>query len=102
MKSSSARIVAMTIAALAVAGVLLTPGVRAESGVTKHGFVHNIADDRNVEKVGGIYEPEGMDKYMRRKFEQVYDDIARLEGKIDGMQSQLESIEDKLTKMSKG
>ncbi|MBI3306469.1 MAG: hypothetical protein HYZ84_01495 [Candidatus Omnitrophica bacterium] len=57
----------------------------AESGVVRHGVTHNIAADRKVEKVGGIYEPEGLDKYLKRKFDELGEKIDKLSQKVDAL-----------------
>ncbi|MDD5671845.1 MAG: hypothetical protein PHN49_09410 [Candidatus Omnitrophica bacterium] len=48
-------------------------------GVNKKGFVWNIAKDRRVEKVGGVYQPEGEDVYLSRRLEQLQGDIKSLQ-----------------------
>lgn len=47
-----------------------------DTGVKRYGVVHNIAEDRHIEKIGGAYEPEGIDKYNRRHFDRIHDEIA--------------------------
>ncbi len=44
------------------------PGFTADNdeGVKKFGVVFDIAKDRKVENVGGLYQPEGLDKYIKR------------------------------------
>jgi hypothetical protein len=59
---------------------------RAQSGESRYGVIHNIAEDREVERVGGIYEPEGLDKYMKRKFDELH-------GRLDEMGERLKVIE---------
>ena len=54
-----------------------------EAGVKSHGVVHNIAEDRQIERIGGIYQPEGLDKYMKRKFDAMSQKIGELENKVD-------------------
>lgn len=61
-----------------------------ESGGQKHnGVIYNIADDRQVEKVGGIYEPEGLDKYMKRRFD-------TMDAKLNDIQGQLEKMAEQM------
>ena len=67
-----------------------------EEGVKKYGVVHNIAEDREVIKVGGQYEPEGLDKYMKRKFDQLFSQIESLEGKINNLTSQISELKQKI------
>jgi hypothetical protein len=58
--------------------------------VRRLGVALNIAEDRKMENIAGIYQPEGLDKYMQRYFEQlsakvdrVIDQNNRLEKKVD-------------------
>lgn len=63
-----------------------------DQGITKHGFVHNIAPDRRVEKVGGIYEPESLDKYIQRHMENLSKQVSDLDAKISRVETQLKEI----------
>lgn len=63
-----------------------------DAGVVRYGVTHNIAEDRVVQKIGGIYEPEGLDKYMKRKFDEIH-------AKIDTMQEKLTAIESDIKAM---
>ncbi len=65
-----------------------------DASVRKLGVAWNIAEDRKMENIGGIYEPEGLDKYMRRYFEQLSAKVdllieqgSRLEKKVDELLS---------------
>jgi len=55
-------------------------------GVLAAGVVHNIASDRKVEKIGGIMQPEPLDGYLKRLFEE-------LSKKIDVIDQRLQNIE---------
>jgi len=86
----------MIFGLLAAAGLILITAKGSEAqegGQKKYGVIHNIADDRLVERVGGIYEPEGIDKYMKRKFDEVSAQIAGLERKMADVEQKLDSIE---------
>lgn len=61
-------------------------------GVKAFGVIYNMAEDRTVERVGGKYEPEGLDKYMKRKIEAVQADIKVVNDKITAMQKQMAEI----------
>lgn len=63
--------------------------------VRKLGVSWNMAEDRKIENNGGIYEPEGLDKYMKRLVE-------GLSAKIDQVIAQNERIEKKLNKLVPG
>jgi hypothetical protein len=65
-----------------------------DTSVRRSGVSWNIAEDRKMENNRGIYEPEGMDKYMKRYFDQLLmkiDQLAeqnnRLEKKVDELVS---------------
>ena len=62
--------------------------------VRKMGVAWNIAEDRKMENSGGVYQPEGLDKYMKRYFDELsakVDQLAeqnnRLEKKVDELLS---------------
>lgn len=69
------------------------------SGVVRYGVTHNIAEDRKVEKVGGIYEPEGLDKYMKRKFDDLEAKIEGLAEKIEGLTRSIKDIDSKVAQI---
>jgi len=48
------------------------------------GVVRNIASDRKMEKIGGISEPEGLDKYIKRRMDALDSALAELAEKIGG------------------
>lgn len=47
-------------------------------GVKVKGFVHNIAQDREVKKIGGQYQPEGLDIYLKRHIDRLYQQMENL------------------------
>lgn len=61
-------------------------------GVKKHGVVHNIAEDRRVEKVGGLYEPEGLDIYMKRHLDTLESQVRALEGKLETVNKKIDEV----------
>ena len=63
-----------------------------DEGIEKVGVIHNIAGDRLVENVWGIYQPEGIDKYMKRRFDQVEGDIAAVNAKLAAISKQIEGL----------
>ncbi len=67
-----------------------------EAGQKKYGVVQNIAEDRVVERVGGIYEPEGIDKYMKRRFDMLADQLNKMDSRLANIESQITGI---VTKM---
>jgi len=64
-----------------------------DSGVKSKGIVHNIAGDRLVERVGGLYQPEGLDKYMKRRFDQLEDRLGELENQMGEMLTILQKLD---------
>ncbi len=60
-----------------------------DQSVKKLGMAWNIAEDRNIENDGGIYQPEGLDKYMKRL-------ISNLSAQIDQLDKQNQRLEKKL------
>ena len=69
-------------------------GSEKDVSVRKLGVAWNIAEDRKMENISGIYEPEGLDKYMKRYFEQLSSKVDqlieqnnRLEKKVDELLS---------------
>lgn len=63
-----------------------------EQGVKKYGMTYNIAQDREVIKVGGIYEPEGLDKYLKRRLDKVDAQLAELDGKLAKIDEDLQKF----------
>jgi len=57
-----------------------------DKGVRAQGVIFNIAEDRQIERIGGIYEPEGLDKYLKRKFDAV-------EGQLEALTRAISTIE---------
>lgn len=66
---------------------------KEEQGVLVNGVFLNIAKDRKIEKVGGIYEPEGLDKYVERR-------INLLDDRLQKMEEQMQETNRKLDKLS--
>jgi hypothetical protein len=65
-------------------------------GVKKYGVVHNIAEDRIFENIGGLHEPEGLDKYMKRHFDSLQLKINELSGEIRALTMQVNDVKKKL------
>ena len=87
----------LAITAVMVLSVLAVPAAYAqseddESGIMKKGVVHNIASDRRVERIGGVYQPEELDKYMKRRFDEIITRLAEIEARIDQLDGTLYEI----------
>lgn len=89
------------------AGILLSVGhggiLRAESGVSnqdesvkKLGVAWNIAEDRKIGNYAGVYQPEGLDVYMKRYFDQFSAKIDLLTQKIAQLSEQGNRLEKKV------
>ena len=63
-----------------------------DASVRKLGVAWNIAEDRKMENIGGVYEPEGLDKYVKRYFEQ-------LSSKVDQLIEQSNRLEKKVDEL---
>lgn len=61
--------------------------------VRKLGVAWNMAEDRKMENIGGMYEPEGLDKYMKRYFDQ-------LSAKVDQLIEQSKRLEKKVDELT--
>ncbi len=76
---------------------LFSCGLRAEEegngGVKKYGVTYDIAEDREVVKVGGVYGPEGLDRYMKRKFDSMIQKLTELGEKIDKIESRTQEMQ---------
>lgn len=89
---------------LILAGSAALPVLRLhadEAGEKRYGVVQNIAEDRKVERVGGIYEPEGLDKYMKRRFDAMDSRLDELNAKMDDLGARLDKALKGLEKENK-
>jgi hypothetical protein len=73
----------------------------ALGGVVSHGIVHNIARDRRVIKTAGLWEPEGVDKYMKRHFDALSTKIDKLGNQIKSMERKMGDMTRKMDNMTK-
>lgn len=94
-------------------GIFFMTGIAAaadvsseDQGVKKLGVVWNIAEDRRIENDGGLYQPEGLDKYMRRLVNELSERIDQLvrqnqvlEEKIDKLLQQNDALEKKISQL---
>ena len=62
------------------------------------GVAWNIADDRKLENTAGVYGPEGLDKYMKRYFDQLFAKTDQLSSKIDKLSAQIAALEKSIPK----
>ena len=68
-----------------------------DSGVKVKGFVYNIAPDREVKKIGGIYEPEGLDLYLKRHLDRLTSEIGQLQEDVGEMKKDIREIRELLS-----
>lgn len=66
-----------------------------DQSVKKVGVAWNIAEDRQIENDGGLYQPEGLDKYMKRLFEGLSDKIDRLAEQNQRLEQKIDSLIEK-------
>ncbi len=64
------------------------------------GLHFKIAEDRKMEKSGKYIEPEGLDKYLGRKFEKLYGVIEELSGRITAIDERITRLEESIAKLS--
>ncbi len=91
----------LCVALLFSAHVLWPQDEDKEEGIKKYGVIHNIAEDRQVIRVGGSYEPEGLDKYIKRQIDGLLLKITDLDAKIAQIQPVLEQKQKKLLRFKK-
>jgi len=63
-----------------------------DQGVKVNGVIFDMANDRRVETVGGIAQPEDMSKYVQRKIDGVNAQISSLQSKVDHMEEQMDNM----------
>jgi hypothetical protein len=61
-------------------------------GVTINGVIFDVAEDRKTETIGGLTQPEGLDKYMKRHFDTLEQKIGALSTKISDLQQQIKDL----------
>lgn len=69
-----------------------------DASVRKLGVAWNIAQDRKMENISGVYEPEGLDKYMKRYFDQLSSKMDQLSAKVDKLSAQVTVLQELSTK----
>lgn len=101
MKKTVLRV--LPVAAVFFAGgLMISSGLFAqEGGQKKYGVIHNIAEDRQVERVGGIYEPEGLDKYMKRRFDDIVTRLEALDSRLGAIEAELVSLREMMEQEQK-
>lgn len=56
------------------------------------GVAWNMASDRRVENIAGIVEPEGLDKYMKRYFDQINSKLDAMANNLADLSKQVKEI----------
>lgn len=69
-----------------------------DASVRQLGMAWNMADDRKMENIAGVNEPEGLDKYMQRYFVQFSSKLDALSAKIDQLSQQVAKMSEQLAK----
>ncbi len=63
-----------------------------DESVKSVGVAWNMASDRRIENDGGLYQPEGLDKYMKRYFDQFNAKIDQLIERTDRLEKKIDSM----------
>lgn len=63
-----------------------------DEAVQEVGVAWNMASDRKIENDGGIYQPEGLDKYMKRYFDQFTAKIDQLIERTDRLEKKIDAL----------
>ncbi len=63
-----------------------------DQAVQEVGVAWNMASDRKIENDGGIYQPEGLDKYMKRYFDQFNAKIDQLIERSDRLEKKIDEL----------
>jgi len=63
-----------------------------DQSVQEVGVAWNMASDRKIENDGGIYQPEGLDKYMKRYFDQFSSKIDQLIERTDRLEKKIDAL----------
>lgn len=66
--------------------------VENDEGVKQYGVVFDIAKDRKVENVGGLHQPEGLDKYIKRLTDDLGARITALEEAQQHTEQKLDQV----------
>lgn len=72
-----------------------------DSSVRRYGVAWNVAEDRKMENINGVYQPEDLDKYMKRYFEQLFSKVNELSVKMDRLSGQVAQLETQIKGLSK-
>jgi len=67
-----------------------------DASVRQLGVAWNMADDRKMENIAGVKEPEGLDKYMQRYFVQFGTKLDELSSKVDKLSQQVAQMNERL------
>jgi len=89
---------AVMLGGMPVAAWATTEASTNDVSVRKMGVAWNIADDRKLENTAGVYGPEGLDKYMKRYFDQLFAKTDQLSSKIDKLSAQIAALEKSIPK----
>ena len=61
-------------------------------GVKVNGVLIDMANDRKVDTVGGIAQPEDLSRYVQRKVNGVSDQVVALQNKVNRLEEQMNNI----------
>ncbi|OQA51110.1 MAG: hypothetical protein BWY44_01246 [Candidatus Omnitrophica bacterium ADurb.Bin292] len=63
-----------------------------DESVKKMGVAWNIAEDRMIANYAGVYQPEGLDVYMKRHFDLFTAKLDQLSAEINQLQKKVDSL----------
>ena len=78
-----------------------TNGSQPNTSVKKYGVAWNVAEDRKIENINGVYQPEDLDKYMKRYFEQLFSKVNELSAKMDRLSDQVMQVDAEIKALTK-
>jgi len=84
---------------LLVSLIVVGRATSEEGGVRRYGVIYNIAQDRQVIKVGGKYEPEGIDIYMKRLFDDMAQRFSDVESRVGQLEAKIEKLSSAIKSM---
>lgn len=87
-------LIGMTLFFLLSSGALLADNYVSDKdeSVKKMGVAWNIAEDRKIANYAGIYQPEGLDIYMKRHFDLFTAKLDQLSMEINQLQKKVDSL----------
>ena len=93
--------VSVLLMGISFGSLVFADSTEKDSSVRKYGVAWNVAEDRKMENINGVYQPEDLDKYMKRYFEQLFTKVNELSVKMDSLSSQVVQLEVQIKGLTK-